>query len=122
MQNVNLIVLGHGSKSQTAIDDFNFIVESVKSKAQFKHVLGAHMELAAPSLQSVVENLYEKGERNFVVFPYFLFNGMHIRKDIPEIIDEIKRKYSDISINFLSPIGREELMADIIIKKINQIA
>ena len=120
MQNTNLIVLGHGSKSKAAIDDFNFIVDTVKSKSTFKHVMGAHMEMAKPSLQEVIHTLVSDGERHFVVFPYFLFNGVHIREDIPSILADLRVKYADITIDFAKPIGQEPQMADIILSKIAQ--
>ncbi len=119
MQNTNLIILGHGSKSANAIDDFNFIVDLVKNKSLYKTVSGAHMEIASPSLQDIVKGLYEAGERHFVVFPYFLFNGMHIKKDIPEILKGLEEEYKDITFDFTAPIGQDPLMADLIISKVN---
>ncbi len=119
MQNTNLIILGHGSKSKDAIADFNFIVNTVQQKGIYKTTSGAHMEIASPSLEDVVKELYEAGERNFVVFPYFLFNGMHIKHDIPEILENLKKEYADITFDFTAPIGQDPLMADLIVSKVN---
>lgn len=119
MQNTTLIILGHGSKSKNAIEDFNYIVKLVADKNEFKNVAGAHMEIAEPSLQDVVKDLYEKGERDFVIFPYFLYNGMHIRFDIPGILDKLKAEYEGISFDFTSPIGQDPIMADLIVNKVS---
>lgn len=121
MQEKNVILLGHGSKSKEAIDDFNFIVEAVKSKLGAKNVLGAHMELASPSLQDAVAQLYGLGERDVAIVPYFLYNGNHIKEDIPQIIDELKVQYPDLSIAFGRPIGKDISMADVIMKQVEEI-
>ncbi|WP_282036811.1 sirohydrochlorin chelatase [Saccharicrinis aurantiacus] len=119
MQNTTLIILGHGSKSKNAIEDFNYIVKLVADKNEFKNVAGAHMEIADPSLQDVVKDLYEKGERDFVIFPYFLYNGMHIRFDIPGILEKLTAEYEGISFDFTAPIGQDPIMADLIVNKVS---
>lgn len=122
MQKQSVIILGHGSKSKDAIDDFNYVVESTKEKSGIEHVYGAHMELADPSLETVISELYASGQTKVVVLPYFLFNGNHIKEDIPAIITNLEEKYSGLEITFGAPIGKEPLMADLLLSKIKQLA
>ncbi len=117
-----LVLLGHGSKSTEAVEDFNYIVSLVKEKASYDFTAGAHMELVNPSLQEITAELYEQGAREFVILPYFLFNGMHIKEDIPEIIDGLKAKYTDAKFTFGKPFGKQAMLADLILKQANELA
>lgn len=121
MQKQSIIILGHGSKSIHAIEDFNFIVEATKEKSENENVYGAHMELAKPSLEEVVAEISEKGISTIAILPYFLFNGNHIKMDIPKKILAIKKKYPKLNICFGTPIGKEPMMVDLMIKKAKEL-
>lgn len=116
-----VVILGHGSKSADAIEDFNFIVKKTKEKLGLEHVYGAHMELAKPSFEELISELYSKELRNIVILPYFLFKGYHIKKDIPQRIERLKNKYNDLKITVETHIGKEPLLADILAKKVTEI-
>ncbi len=122
MQKQSVIILGHGSKSVQAIEDFNFIVDLLKQKLETTQVFGAHMEMAKPTLEDLVSHLNEDHVEKVTIIPYFLFNGNHIKEDIPEKIATLKAKYPDMDFVYGSPIGKEPLMADIMLKKIKETA
>lgn len=83
-------------------------------------VYGAHMELAEPSIEHTVAELWAQGVRNFLIIPYFLYHGNHIKHDIPEILSQLQASYPGMSYTMGQHIGEEPLMADIIIKRITQ--
>jgi Uncharacterized conserved protein len=112
-----ILIVGHGSKSAAAVKDFEGIVECVRAKGEYEKVLGAHMELASPSIQETVDELYAEQYREIIVVPYFLYEGNHIRFDIPEILQEIQKKYPDLTFKFARHIGVEPSMADILIRR-----
>jgi sirohydrochlorin cobaltochelatase len=120
MQKQAIILLGHGSKSKDAIDDFNYVVELTKTKSGIEHLYGAHMELAEPSLEKVIAQLYSSGQKNVIILPYFLFNGNHIKMDIPSIIENLESLFPGLKIVFGTAIGKEPLMAEIMAKKIQE--
>lgn len=121
MQKQAVIILGHGSKSSQAIDDFNYVVDLLKQKMDNEFVFGAHMEMAQPSLEDVVKNLDGRDVGKVIILPYFLFNGNHIKEDIPEKIEALKNLYLTMSFEFGTPIGKEPLMADIMLKKVQEL-
>ncbi len=122
MQKQAVIILGHGSKSSQAVDDFNYIVALLKEKMDGQNVFGAHMELASPSLEEVVADIAQSEVSRVAVIPYFLFNGNHIKEDIPEILAQLKLKHPQLEFHFGKPIGREPLMAEIMYRKVQEIA
>ncbi|WP_159517254.1 sirohydrochlorin chelatase [Sunxiuqinia indica] len=122
MQKQAVIIVGHGSKSNQAVEDFNFIVKLLKEKLDERTVYGAHMELASPSLEEVVGEIAHSDINKVLVIPYFLFNGNHIKQDIPDILTQLKEKYPHLDFHFSKPIGREPLMAEIMYRKVQEIA
>jgi sirohydrochlorin ferrochelatase len=122
MQKQAVIILGHGSKSDQAIEDFNYIVDLLKEKLPDQLIYGAHMELASPSIEATVARVAQTEVTKVVVIPYFLFNGNHIREDIPQILDRLKQIYPQLDFVFGTPIGREPLMAEIMLKKVQEVA
>ena len=122
MQMEAVIILGHGSKSADAIDDFNYIVKTFREKAENKQVFGAHMELANPSLEEVVSEIGSSGDtRQVIIIPYFLFNGNHIQKDIPEKIKDLGYQFPHLNIRLGEPIGKEPRMVDLLLQKTKEI-
>lgn len=112
-----VLIVSHGSKSQDAVDQFDQVVALVQQNGNFPIVKGAHMELALPDIPTVIKDLVDAGNTEIVVVPYFLFNGNHIKNDIPEILNEQKQLYPDVAFRFGDPIGFEPLMADILVKR-----
>lgn len=107
------VVVGHGSRSKDAVDVFFKIVDRLRNKIEGE-VEGCFMELSKPNIPETFKKMYENGVREFTVLPYFLFNGIHIKEDIPEILREIKEKYGDIKISMAGPLGYHEYIIDML--------
>jgi len=116
----SLVVLGHGSRSEEAVQVFKMIVAEIEKKSSFDIVKGAHMELAEPQLDDTVESLVENGMNMIIIAPYFLYEGMHIKKDIPEMIEHLSEKYPHVDIRLARPIGFEPVLADIVLKRADE--
>jgi sirohydrochlorin ferrochelatase len=112
-----LLIVGHGSKSKEAVAIFEKIVKTVKDKSNYNFVFGAHMELASPDIEETVKIIAGKNISQIIIIPYFLYEGNHIKHDIPEIIEKLKIQYPNIIFKFGKPIGFEPVLADILIKR-----
>ncbi len=112
-----VLIVGHGSRSKAAQNIFTEIVEMVKAKMSDQLVEGAHMELCEPSIEATVALLAEQGVDSIAIVPYFLYEGIHIREDIPEIIQTLSEQYPHIEFKFGRPIGAESLLADILVQR-----
>ena len=81
----DLILLGHGSRRGTATDEgLREATRRLQSLAPQLRVRMAAWEFTEPSLDEVVGGLAAEGSRRIVVVPYFLFDGKHIKEEIPE--------------------------------------
>jgi len=116
-----ILIVGHGSRSKDAQNIFNKIVQFVKDKSDYSIVEGAHMELCEPSIPDVVGKMVQNHVEEILVVPYFLYEGIHIKEDIPEIIEELSKKYTGLKFKMARPIGAEPMLADILIDRAKEI-
>lgn len=109
------LVVAHGSRKDTANEQVFKVVDKLKKYFQTDMIEPALMELADPSIDDGITALAKKGIDELVVYPFFLFKGMHFLKDIPEIIEEnlaaLDRK---VPYKMLDPIGMHPDIFDIV--------
>lgn len=119
---LGVIILGHGSKLDAANQELYKIVQLVREKLGNIPVEAAFMSQASPNLSEALLKLFEKNIKRVIVAPLFLFPGMHIRQDIPEILAEEKAKYAgQMEIVLASNLGTDSRIADILIDRIQEV-
>jgi sirohydrochlorin ferrochelatase len=116
-----LIVLGHGSRNPAATAQFMELVEQLRSRRD-EPVLPAFMELAEPGLDAAVAEAVAGGATEIVVQPCFLFDGMHIRRDIPEMLSGFAARHPDVAFRYGRPFGADPRLAEILIERAGEAA
>ena len=117
-----VIILAHGSYNEPETGELmGNVARGVKSGL----TLGVEVEWAAlqfnhPNLGEVVENLAKRGVKQVVIMPYFLFEGRHFTKDIPNLIEDIKRAHPDVEFILTDTLGMDGLLVDLVIKRIQE--
>ena len=92
MDTTGMIVLGHGSRRREVGEAFTAMVERVARRMPGMTVLPAFFSLGEPTLAEQVRRLAAGGCSRIVIMQYFLYNGVHIEQDIPEMIAELRRE------------------------------
>ena len=92
MDTTGMIVLGHGSRRREVGEAFTAMVERVARRMPGMTVLPAFFSLGEPTLADQVRRLASGGCSRIVIMQYFLYNGVHIEQDIPEMIAELRRE------------------------------
>lgn len=118
-----LIILSHGSRSKDFQTGFNKVVDLVKKKREDIKIYGANMELCSPTIDEVVATAVRENTslEGISIVPFFLFEGIHIKEDIPEIIEKLEIEYPHISFKFGRPLGADPILADILLKRAEEI-
>jgi sirohydrochlorin cobaltochelatase len=116
-----LIVLGHGSRNPAATEQFMELVDQLRARRD-EPVLPAFMELSAPSLDDAVTEAVAGGADEIVVQPCFLFDGNHIRRDIPEMLAGFASGHPAVTFRFGRPLGPDARVADILLERAGEAA
>lgn len=114
-----LFILAHGSRSPEAGKQLENVVKNIEKKGvkEFQFIEYGAMELSKPSFPEGIENLVNKGAKEIVIVPLFLFFGNHIKKDIPRILEDIKKQHPHVKFTLTNPIGEDPRIVDIVIEK-----
>ena len=115
-----IIILGHGSGSEEAQQVFEEIVTLVSEKLNYGMVRGAAMEFASPALEEVAAGLVELGIEEIIIVPLFIYPDVHIKRDIPAMIDQLKKEYPEVRFVKGSHIGADEKLAEIMADRVQQ--
>lgn len=65
----------------------------------------AHMELAAPSIETAYQRCIEQGANHIIVHPFFLSQGRHVQEDVPHLVRLVAAKYPHITYQITAPLG-----------------
>ena len=102
-----IIILGHGSRRKAVNENFSRMVKRIASRLGAARVEPAFFSLGCPDLEEKINELIAQGCKEIVIFPYFLYNGNHVDKDIPTMLQTIKQKFSDISFHLLNTLEND---------------
>jgi sirohydrochlorin cobaltochelatase len=105
MPDKRLVLLAHGSKDTRWQLPFNELTTRLKERLGVDAVRLAYMEFIAPTLSDVAEEAVRDGKRELLVVPLFLAAGAHLTEDIPAQVTEAKRRFPQLQIELLPPIG-----------------
>lgn len=97
-----IILLAHGSSDQRWCQTFEKLATPTLESVASSRI--AYMELAEPSLETVIGEGAREGIRQFTVVPLFLAAGRHLRKDVPAMIEELQAEHN-VTIALAPPIG-----------------
>ena len=113
-----VLIIAHGSRAKETETSLEAVIDMVKSKLPNTDIECAFMEFSDRTVDSGIAKLAEKGAKEIKVVPYFLFMGVHMKEDIPEIVAECATKYPHINISIGEHLGVDERLADILVDRI----
>ena len=92
-QRSSVILIGHGSRQRGFDAAIRKVARVLKRQGVFSDVRCAYLEIANPLVPEAVEALVRKGARKIILVPYFLQAGLHVKKDVPEIVKNLRRRF-----------------------------
>lgn len=118
----SILLLGHGSPKKDA-NKLELIGEMLHrmlhNGCAGDCVKIAYLQFADPDIMQTIKDRVIKGARKIILHPFFLSSGMHVTKDIPEMISEARRLYPDVEFIYTEPLGIHEKLAQIVMERIS---
>lgn len=117
----SIILIGHGSPKKDAnnIETMGRLLHSMLHPDCSKGcVRVAYLQFAKPELPDMIKKSVLNGAKKIIIHPYFLISGMHVTKDIPEMIKEAERIYPDVEFIYTEPLGIHEKLVQVIAERI----
>src|SRR4051794_40037381 len=92
------IVFAHGSTVEEANHGVRMLTAEIARRGSFQLVETAFLECAPPTLDSSVQRMVNAGATRIVVVPFFLTLGIHLRRDLPGIVEKLRAVHPGVSI------------------------
>ena len=116
IQNRCLIIAAHGSRRTESNDSVSKLVDSLGQRLQnhYTDIKHAFLEFAQPDIGSAIDQAVAAGAQSIIVLPFFLSDGYHVKRDIPDIVDGKRNTYTQVVFEVLPHIGSSLAMASLI--------
>ncbi|BDC50036.1 hypothetical protein F183_A23520 [Bryobacterales bacterium F-183] len=109
-----LIVFAHGSSVESANDAVRNITASLAAKGGYSAIETAFLEGGKPDLSEATAKLLEKGVDKVVVLPYFLTVGLHLKRDLPNLMAAVRESHPTLHIESAPPLDGHPALIEIL--------
>ena len=103
-----LILFAHGARDPDWASPLYRVRDAILVQLPEMRIELAFLELMAPSLPDCTEALLAAGFKRLVILPMFIAQGGHLKKDLPVILDELRRRYPQAVFELAGPVGETE--------------
>jgi sirohydrochlorin cobaltochelatase len=91
---IGVMICGHGSRSQAAVDEFKVLAEKLPAYLPAEWLTDyGYLEFANPVIRDGLDALREAGCDRIIAVPGMLFAAMHTKNDIPTVLNTYGQKY-----------------------------
>lgn len=116
---MDVVLLGHGSRRGK---DTDVGLQEVERRLQGRlngrcKVRMAGFEFTRPTLEETVTGLARQGSRSIVVMPFFLFDGKHIKIEIPDEMERLRSLLPHVSITYAHTLGLDPRLVAMVKEK-----
>lgn len=115
-----VVVLAHGSRKKEAVENLAQITKALGRSTGITTKL-ACMQLSEPSFFKIIDDLANEGCTNILVIPLFLTNGTHMQEDIPELIENVKQRHTNLIIQTTNCLWPDSLIVDLLERRVRDI-
>lgn len=117
---LGILILAHGSRQNNTEKTMETIANYVREELDIKLIEAAYMQFRDINLEKGLEKLVEQGADEIKLIPYFLFDGVHIKEDIPEEIAQFTQKHPNIKVTMGKTLGADKRLALIVADRIRE--
>jgi sirohydrochlorin ferrochelatase len=112
-----IAVFGHGSSVETANQAVRDFTVALGQRGGFALIEPSFLELGQPDLPEAVRRLVEKGATRIVVIPYFLTLGIHLKRDLPRIVDGLRAIYIGVGFEIAEPMDGHPALVEVLLDR-----
>jgi len=118
-KDVDVMIIGHGSKDPNAQMSLNYIVDELKSS--YRNVSRCWLEIEQPDIFEGIKNCEKNEPKVLIIVFYFLHEGAHVKTDINnDLIPALKD--SNLKDTFITKhIGTDKKIIDLIIERAKEV-
>ena len=110
MSKIGVMICGHGSRSQAAVDQFSVLAEKLPAYLPPEWAVEyGYLEFANPVIRDGLDRLRAQGCDKILAVPGMLFAAMHSKNDIPTVLNTYAAKHG-IEVSYGRELGLDPKM------------
>ncbi|NLG87557.1 MAG: cobalamin biosynthesis protein CbiX [Firmicutes bacterium] len=113
-----ILILAHGSRQKETEKTLKVLVNKVQNLTGAANIETAFLQFSDNSLPAGLDRLANKGCSKIHIIPYFLFDGVHIREDIPAELAKYKAEHPEIELYLDETLGADDRLAAILAERV----
>jgi sirohydrochlorin ferrochelatase len=114
-----LVALAHGSRDPRSAASITALVDAVRTMRPDLKVERAFLDLAKPSLDTVIDRLSRKHEE-IVVVPLLLTEAYHAKVDVPSAVAEASAQHPQVRVHATSILGLEASFLEVLDERLRE--
>jgi sirohydrochlorin cobaltochelatase len=116
-----IVIFAHGSRIESANEGVRQVAAELAQLGSFRNVEPAFLELGQPDLAGAVARLAAAGVRQVIVIPYFLTLGLHLERDLPQLIAAVAAAHPDLDIRVTPPMEGHPALLQVLLDRAKQV-
>lgn len=111
-----IVIFAHGSSIESANQAVRAVAELAAQAGDFDLVEVGFLDFQ-PDLDRAVSRLVERGATRVLVVPYFLTLGIHLQRDLPQIVGELSRTHHGVEIRVTPPLDGHPALIQVLLDR-----
>ena len=116
-----VLLIGHGSRDEEGNEEFLRFVDELQASMTGQTVVGCFLEFAEPNIPAGIEVCMALGATRIVAVPVILLAASHVKLEIPEFLDEARRRHPEIEIVYGRNMGLHERLLDLLVERFEEV-
>ena len=118
-KNVDVLIIGHGSKDPNAQISLNYVVDGLREK--YRNVSRCFLEIEKPDIFEGIEKCDKDKPEALVIVFYFLHEGAHVKTDINNDLKPALERSNLKNVYITKHLGTDSKMIDLIIERSKEV-
>lgn len=118
-KDVDVMIIGHGSKDPNAQMSLNYIVDELQNK--YRNVSRCWLEIEQPDIFKGIKKCEKDSPKILIIVFYFLHEGAHVKTDINNDLTPALKNSNLKNIYITKHIGTDEKIIDLIIERSKEV-
>ena len=98
-----ILLCFHGTKSNEGVKDTNKLLKTFKKENKKYTIKIGYLEIRKPTIKNQLDFFFKRKFDNLLIIPAMIFSGNHVTKDIPKILNNLKKDYKTKPHVFINP-------------------
>ncbi len=112
-----LLLIAHGSRQDEANADLHRVVGEMTRRGRYAIVEASYLELAEPTVPQGAAACVARGARRVILLPYFLSAGVHVRRDLAALREQLAAEHAGVEFRLAEPLGPHPLLLEVVAER-----